>query len=143
MAEIYIADKPTLDQVKAKVDSNLDAAISSRASQSALNSVSGQISSLSSQVNQSIIKSVQRGIISVTIPGSSVKTANVTISSVNLDRSFITVTSTGYSKAQPEYQISLKPRARLTSGTNLEFYCITNNGAEATNDIAWEVIEFS
>jgi hypothetical protein len=77
------------------------------------------------------VKNVQRGVASGPNDGSS-STYNVTISTVNLSKSFLT-----FSAVFPSGTTAAGVRVRLTSSTNIEVYSNGNNGAI----VAYEVVE--
>ena len=77
------------------------------------------------------IKSVQRGV-AATYAG---YTINVSISAVDMSKSFLTVTKRSDSAASDRMEATV----RLTSSTNIE---IDRDDAPATTYWAWEVVEF-
>lgn len=86
------------------------------------------------------IKRVQRGIAQVTASNSSSATVDVTISSVNMNKSFVNVSSTGHGNTN-DGVATATVRARLTSSNNLELY-YTPPQLNGTALVSWEVIEF-
>ena len=93
----------------------------------------------------SIIKSIQRGV--------QAATGNVTISSVDTTKAFVSCSfdngqySTSFAYAGPSYRTyaygfgySVSYKARLTSSTNLE---ITGGTTTSAGSTKWEVIEYA
>ena len=77
------------------------------------------------------IKNVQRGVVTAAS-----NITNVTISAVDLSKSFVTFTMYSYVNGAYYYQT----RVRLTSATNLEFQI---NSFSNSLFYAWEVVEFA
>jgi hypothetical protein len=101
----------------------LDAAISGRASQASVNALP-----------QGIVKSVQRGTFN---PSNGATSANVTISSVDLDKAFLVFSfrsDTGLSDFEFVWT------GKLTSATNINFQRYT--GVSVAHTIEWQVIEY-
>lgn len=78
------------------------------------------------------VKNVQRGL--ATLPADTTTTLNVTISAVNLSKSFVTISQNGSSNSA----LAQFAYGRLTSTTNLEITRATNS---IVTNVAWEVIE--
>jgi hypothetical protein len=85
------------------------------------------------------IKSVQRGTVTTDFNNTS---TNVTISAVDLSKSFLVFSSATGSDADNNYRSNL--RGRLTTTTNINFYryAVNTNSSLSYCFIAWEVIEY-
>lgn len=93
---------------------------------------------LSSLVAQSNIKSVQRGL-TLCAGGGAGYTTNITISSVNTSKSFVSITA----RLKDISVYSANFTARLTSGTNIEVQNYTHDGSNPRDIyVSWEVIEY-
>ena len=119
---ISIADKPTLDEVKALLEN-------SGYGLSALKSL------LSS--GNSVVKSVQRGTAEIGGNGTSVE---IKISTINMNKSILILSDT----AMPAINDALNIRGRISSNTTLNFfrYNLYNGSASCTSAVDWQVIEF-
>jgi len=92
------------------------------------------MSSMSQFLGGGAIKAVQRGSFTM---GQGNTTQNVTISAVNLSKTWCKATLRGSSTALSEHAIT----AALTSTTNLR---VQRQGSSAsTHDVEWEVIEYA
>lgn len=136
MAQIGIADKTTLDAIKTEVDANLDAKISSRATNSGVWANSTR--TLTSA--PSPIKSIQRGTTAVPTKENS---TDVTISQVNVSKSFINLISIVYKGASSnDYQGTIN--ALLISSDTLRIEHTGSGGTSITGaSVSWEVVEFN
>jgi len=91
-------------------------------------------------LGSSPIRSIQRG----TVSGDQDDINNVTISSVNTEKSFVSISSANGVAGQTGEVNALVFNGRLTSSTNLRVTCGTS--AHTADNIAgtaaWEVIEY-
>lgn len=122
---------------------NMDAPVSSRASQSSLNTLQGSVNTKASQstvntinstLNRGYVKSVQRGIANFS-SGDYNKTKNITISSVNTNKAIVL---TSWATTQSSYK-PIGFIASLTNSTNLK---LEKDGNDALNMCSWQVVEF-
>ena len=131
MAKTFIADKETLDLVKTETDKIGDF------SDSTQQTLFAAINSL--KKSGSALKSVQRGVLDKDNVTTSSDTygryCDVTISAVNVSKSFLIVNSSSESH---------NANAKLVNSTTIRFYqtYISSSGASFEN-YNWQVIEFN
>lgn len=130
MAKTFIADKETLDLVKLNTDKI------GTFSDSSEQSLFAAINSL--KKGGSALKSVQRGVlqkINVTTYDDYGRYCDVTISAVNISKSFLIVNSSSE---------TFYPNAKLVNSTTIRFYQSSISSSKASfENYNWQVIEFN
>lgn len=123
--EIYIADKQTLDLVKADTIAIKTSVSSIKSDTTAINNkFSAGISS---------IKSLQKGITSMS------SACNIIINTVNPSKCFVVINGSGTRLDTGGSEVSVTPIVASLTSTNLN---LTSSPARSNYEVSWQVIEF-